>query len=276
MMAAMKRGHQSQMFSKAAEVSVDGYVMARLHQWAPRIWTEREELLVLQKRPGMKFVQDRTQIDVYEDKINQHALFNQWMPRTYVHLNKKAALGRAEMLRYPLISKSSIGSASLNVRLLKTKDEAIREVEVAFGGGLKITKGIQAGYVYWQEFIPHDYTWRVAIVGTKFHVYKRFNYDDRPMAAPSKVKPTQPVEMNVEVESLLAWSKKLFETIGTKWCAIDVLQDPITWQWLLLETSLAWARGRDAAGLAPFYGTKHNLMTQHTLLIEEIEAGVFG
>lgn len=272
--AALKRGHQAQLFSRAEQVKSPGHVQFRLHQWAPRIWNEREELIVLQSRGDLKFVQDPVQLTVYENKILQLEHFGSWMPGTGVSLTLEEALLTAEDCCYPLISKSNIGSASMNVRLLKTKDDAVREARAAFGGGFKISKGVQAGYVYWQDFIPHTETWRVAIVGTKFHVYKRFNYNDRPMACPSKVKPTQPVPESAEVESLLEWSKKFFAYANTKWCAIDVLKRDS--DWLLLETSLAWARGRDAAGLAPFYGTKYNLMTQHELLIEQIEAGVFG
>jgi glutathione synthase/RimK-type ligase-like ATP-grasp enzyme len=275
MRAAHKRGHQSKLFTRADEVYASGYVMARLHQWAPRIWDERMELMVLRNRDNLKFVQDETQLRVYEDKLAQAKLCAQWMPETHVYTDKETALQVAANARYPIISKSSIGSASHNVRVLRSEAEAHAEAQKAFGKGLTITKGIQLGYVYWQEFIPHTETWRVAIAGTKFHVYKRFNYDDRPVAAPSKVKPTQPVPMCPEVESLLAWANDLFAAIGTKWCAIDVLKT-LDGSWKLLETSLAWARGKDAAGLATWYGTKYNLLTQHELLIEEMEKGVFG
>jgi hypothetical protein len=133
---------------------------------------------------------------------------------------------------------------------------------------------VQKGYLIWQEFIPHTVTWRVAIAGSKINIYKRFCYPDRPMAAPSKVVPTEPVTAwTPQMESLADFSQRFFRFAGTKWCAIDVLETPAGWR--LLETSLAWARCKRAAEFK-FMDSKHSLATQHALLIEEIEAGVFG
>lgn len=276
--AARTRGHEARMFSRGEQVTDGGYVFARINQKQPRLNIERGELAPLQRNAGVfTFIQDAAQIACYEDKITQTGLWGKWMPETHICLTKSYAENVAATLRYPFISKSSIGSASNNVRLIKNEAEALAEIAAAWGkGGMKIVGGTQKNYVYWQEYVRADETWRVAIVGTKFHVYKRFNYDTRPMAAPSKFKPTQPVPMSVEVEHLLDWAGRFFIEAGTKWCAIDVLRSHDGFGWVLLETSLAWARGNDAAGNAPFYGTKYSLNTQHELLIEEIEAGVFG
>jgi len=226
------------------------------------------------------FVQDTKQIRMYEDKIAQAFDFFTLMPPTRVAFTLFQALQAFEHTPPPVVSKSAYGSASNNVRLLNSRTEMYAEILQAFGEGIRSRRGagvdvLQKGYVLWQEFIPHEWTWRVTIVGTKLHVYKRFNYPDRPMAAPSCVVRTQPVEMCEEVESLLDFSKLVFNAIGTKWCAIDVLKDT-SGNWKLLETSLAWARGDDPAGNAKFYETKHSLNTQFDLLLDEIEAGVFG
>lgn len=235
--------------------------------------------------PTYQWIADRTQIHCYEDKVRQVELFGDWMPSTQVFNWYTSALNYIDGLSasaFPIISKSAVGSASLNVRLLKNKAAAFAELHKVFvKGGLPIRQGpgadgLQKDYVIWQDFVPHEFTYRVTVVGSKLHVYKRFNYDDRPMACPSKVKATEPVEMSPVIESLLSWSNKFFLSAGTKWCAIDVLADPLRLSagqvpWRLLETSLAWARGNDTAGNARFYGTKRSLNTQFDLLIDELE-----
>lgn len=230
---------------------------------------------------GQHFVQDVFQIRAYEDKIAQTNELLHWMPATHIAACWSDAMNMLDAMDGPVISKSAYGSASHNVRLLNSKTEKYAEILQVFGGeGLPTRRGpgpsvMQKDYLIWQEFIPHAVTRRVTIVGTKLHVYKRFNHPDRPMAAPSCVVQTQPVPMNDEVESLLEFSRAVFDDAETKWCAIDVLKDAAG-KWLLLETSLAWARGNDPSGNANFYGTKRSLNTQFDLLLDEVEAGSFA
>lgn len=285
--AAQARGHTAALFSSAAEIEIRAvqseagcFGFTRLHQYLPRLTAERELALHLGRR--IPLVQDAVQIQVYEDKIAQAGLWGKWMPHTTVAFSRGQAEFDADLRDYPFISKSQQGSASHNVRLIQTRDAAQREIDAVFGGeGLFVKAGPlaprQKGYVLWQDFIPHEVTWRVAVAGRFLHVYKRRNYADRPMAAPSKVVPTQPIaSVDAEIESLCEFSRAFFAHAGTKWCAIDVLKT-LDGQWRLLETSLAWARGADAAGLSPFIGAPaFNLMNQHELLIHELEAGVFG
>jgi hypothetical protein len=280
--AARARGHKANLFKTAENLrGLDGYVFVRPAQWEPRISFDKKEIEKIRTLPGpFKFIQDELQIDLYEDKNAQTFAFHGDMPLTAVHYDKDSAIASASYLPYPIISKASVGSASNNVRLLKDAAAAIAEVEQAFGAGIPVSAGAgngarQKDYVLWQEFIPADCTWRVTRVGNHFHVYKRWNYDDKPFAAPSKVKPTTPVPFLECPVSLLKFAKQFTDAAQTKWVALDILQRGPN-DWVLLETSLAWARGNDAAGNAKFYGANYSLNTQHELLIEEIEKGVFG
>lgn len=279
--AAIARGHEAKLFHRARQVTgQSGYVFARLAQWEPRITADRLEIDCISKT-NFKFIQDRTQIECYESKLEQAARFQEWLPETWVFTDQVEAMQFVSGARFPLVSKSSVGSASHNVRLLRNADDAIRELEQVFGAGIPVKAGAgnatrQKGYVLWQAFIPHDVTFRVTRVGDKFHCYERFNYDDRPMAAPSRVKQTHPVSQDGFEKSLGEFSRRLTDAIGTKWVALDILWDTQFQEWRLLETALAWARGNDPAGNAPFYGTSYSLNTQHELLVEQIEQGVFG
>lgn len=276
--AALKRGHKATRFTRQEQVGGEGYLFARRRQFPP-LYEEDELRLgpLWSSRQYLRFVQDRQQWLCYEDKILQYALYREWLPETLVFAAEAAAIEGLNHLTFPLVSKASVGSSSVNVRILSDRAAAEQEIKLAFGQGLPIRRGpfdtLQLGYLLWQEFIPHSITWRVTAVGGKRHVYKRFCYPDKPVAAPAKVVATEPAPMSDEVESLLEFSNRFFAQAGTRWCAIDVLKAPSGWR--LLETSLAWARGDDAAGNAKFYGTPYSLNTQADLLVSEIEAGVF-
>lgn len=273
--AAGKRGHKATLFTCAGEVTGGGYVFIRLCQTQPRLHFDREQYSALLGAPGRIMIQDPGQVHAYEDKLAQVAMWRDFMPRTFALFTKQQALALAAMTQYPLVSKSSIGSASHNVRILADQDAAVREIEAVFDKGIKVSLGVQKGYWLVQEFVPHDVTYRVTAVGTKRHIYQRFNFKDRPVAAPSAVVRTKPLPMGPLAERILEFSNRFFEMANTRWCAIDILPNT-SGGWFLLETALGWARGNDESGNAPFYGTKYSLLQQHELLLDEIEAGVFG
>ena len=87
-----------------------------------------------------------------------------------------------------------------------------------------------------QKFVPHDITYRVNAIGKGRAIFFRKNYPDSWMAQTGNVEPS--FELNEECESLLEYSDRVFENIGTQWCALDILKDDGKWK--LLETSLAW------------------------------------
>lgn len=273
--AAKARGYASTLFRNAAEVIDPGYVFTRLCQTQPRLTYDRGVYRDLASREGIRCIQDPWQVEAYEDKGVQTKLWGDFMPTTCVRYSRPQLRNGEYMLPFPIISKSFIGSASHNVRILNNAEQAEKELNLIFSpSGMKVTSGVQKNYVLWQEFVPHTCTYRVTLVGRYVHVYKRFNYLDRPMAAPSKVIRTQPLKMSSEVESLLEFCEKFFAAANTKWCAIDVLKNP-TGGWKLLETALGWARGDDESGNAKFYGSKWSLLTQHELLLDEMQDGVF-
>lgn len=286
--AAHARGHKARLFRDAFQTrGTEGYAYARPHQWEPFLTRDRREILKLKTtNPRLKLVQDEQQVRLYENKLAQAEALETWLPETWVFTDQTEALQFVTGAKFPIISKSSVGSASHNVRILRTPKDAIAEVELAFGKGIPVVAGgggaKQHGYVLWQRFVAHNVTCRVTRVGNKFHAYARYNYEDRPMAAPAKVKATTPLlpaeffESDGDEQSLAEFSEAVTEDIGSKWIALDIVWDREYKQWRLLETALAWARGNDASGNAKFYGTDFSLLTQHELLIEQIERGVFG
>jgi glutathione synthase/RimK-type ligase-like ATP-grasp enzyme len=270
-----ERGHDVRLFKRAEQVTAPGYVFMRLDQREPRLTFDRQQYSALVGREGLKFIQDPGQIYAYEDKLAQTRMWRTFMPETQIMTSHDTAQTYAHLAPYPIVSKSAIGSASHNVRLLQDDSAAQREIAAIFSkNGMAVSLGRQKDYWLIQRFVPHEVTYRVTAIGTKRHIYQRFNFKDRPMAAPSAVIPTQPLPMGPLAETVLEFSNKFFCAAATQWCAIDVIagSDKL----YLLETALGWARGNDASGNALFYDTKHSLLTQHELLLDEIEAGVFG
>src|SRR5690606_36965477 len=82
--------------------------------------------------------QDRTQVQVYENKSAQFRLWSDWMPDTWRFTEQAAALALLEDVDYPIVSKADVGASSKNVRILETRDQARRHVEEVFGRGVPV------------------------------------------------------------------------------------------------------------------------------------------
>jgi len=182
------------------------------------------------------WIQDAAQVDVYEDKVEQTRRWAHWMPKTWLCESQDAAYRALDQVEYPFVSKAKEGSSSRNVKLIHSREEATRLVNLAFSTGFPIYGGTQKSYVLFQEFISHSITYRVNALCKGRAVFYRYCYPGDWMAQTGNVEPA--FEMSEEVESLLEYSDKVFENIGTKWCALDILKDGEKWK--LLETSLAW------------------------------------
>lgn len=152
----------------------------------------------------------------FDDKVGQKYLLEAIgapMAKTWVFYEKKEALKWIEQTSFPKVFKLRGGAGSTNVKLIKTKNQAKKIVNQAFGKGFPAydkwndlkeqylrfsqkrltiidllksfrrvfvstrfakTIGNQKGYVYFQEFIPNnDSDIRVIIIGEKAFAIKR-------------------------------------------------------------------------------------------------------
>lgn len=129
-------------------------------------------------------------------------------PATSVFYNKKEALDFINITKYPFVAKLNIGASGNGVNIIKTKDQAKGYVNKIFRKGitartgprmnrggilkrafymilhpnelktkLKLYKTIstnpQKGFCIFQEFIPHDYEWRVVCIGESYFAHKK-------------------------------------------------------------------------------------------------------
>lgn len=275
--SAKARGYDARRIFRGEEVDADGVGFIRCHAEPKALKRNQRDYDLMAARLTM--VQDRPMVETYESKSEQFRRWSEWMPPTWRFTDRDEALQFCERdAPYPLVSKADVGASSVNVRILKNKHEAIAHVASLFAAGVPVhhcagnARSVQKGYALLQKFIPHTVTWRVNAVGTKRAAFMRYCYRDRPVAQTGNVEPVMTV--TPQVESLLAYADQVFEAIGTKWCAIDVLQDED--QWRFLESSLAWPwPSPGACNSAPFFGTKRRWAQMFEMMLDELEAGTW-
>jgi hypothetical protein len=285
--AAAARGYDAKRIYSGDEVQDAGFGFIRCHADPKVLPKNRADFERMSQ--VLTMVQDRAQVQVYEDKSEQFRRWGRFMPRTWRICEKGLAL---ELVSHPerydtpeaLVSKADVGASSLNVRVLKTRREQIAHIKQVFGGGVPVNhcsggRGgrhvttLQRDYVILKEFIPHTVTWRVNIVGRQWAIFKRFCYPDKPVAQTGNVEPV--IKLTDETESLLEYAQEVVSAIDTRWCALDILQSSSGWR--MLETSLAWPWPSPGDCMqAPFFGeTKRTWKDIWELLLDEIEAGVW-
>lgn len=275
--AAKNHGHQAKRIFRGEEVDSEGLGFIRPHAEPVELKrNQRDYDLMVAK---LKMFQDETQVRLYENKSGQFAKWSRWMPDTWRFTNYEEALAFVSTSEYPLASKADVGASSVNVRILKNQAEGVEHVRKLFGAGVPVdhcgghAKSMQKGYALLQRFIPHATTWRVNAIGNARAAFMRYCYKDRPVAQTGNVEPV--MAMSSQIESLFEYSNRFFAEAGTKWCAIDVLQDNGTWR--LLETSLAWPWPSPGdCNNAPIFGSKHKWLGMFEVMFDEYEAGAWS
>lgn len=284
--AARARGYDAQrIFEGRAAMNRKGLGFIRPHAQPARLLQNHIDYDYM--RETLTMVQDRAQVQCYDNKSRQFQWWGSLMPLTRRFENRSEALEFVNQWDGWLVSKADVGASSNNVRILRTRKEQEHHVGQCFGTGLRVTHSAggggdkdvesrQQGYVLLQEYVPNDFTWRVNVVGRGNAIFKRFNHPKKGTAQTGNVEPV--MVLDDETESLLNFSRLVFEHIGTQWCAIDVLRQGESWK--LIETSLAWPwPSPGTCDDAPFFG---DLLGGHyqwrdmwDLMLDEYEAGVF-
>jgi hypothetical protein len=233
-------------------------------------------------------VQDRAQVEVYENKSEQFRRWSALMPPTWRFTDEGAAYTFLyNEASYPLVSKADVGASSYNVRILKDVNDALTHLSKIFdegiyvkhcagGDGIRDVASLQKDYILLQEFIPHTTTYRVNRVGRALAAFKRFNYPNKDVAQTGNVEPVMSIDD--EIGSLFHYARGILDqVIQSKWVALDILRDHSRDKWCLIETSLAWPWKAGALANTPFFGsTKRKWGEMWDLMLDEYEAGVFG
>lgn len=152
------------------------------------------------------------------------------MPETWIFYNKERALSFAKSLELPIVGKTAIGASGTGVSIIRTKREIVRYINTAFGKGIKrrlgpnrntgsISKWVkkaynspeyfyrkvrqywniyndaQVGFVILQEYVPHDYEWRIVKIGDSWFGHQKVKIGDKASGTKGIDYVTPPVEL---------------------------------------------------------------------------------
>jgi glutathione synthase/RimK-type ligase-like ATP-grasp enzyme len=288
MEAARRRGYEVERIKRGREAKLRGLGFIRPHA-IPTI-LQQNHLDYLEMAEHLTMVQDFAQVENYDDKSAQFWRCGKWMPKTWRFDNRDAAMYFLET-RAPdiLVSKADVGASSKNVRILRNRGDQKAHVRDLFSKGIIVdhcagghgSRGAtsrQRGYVLFQDYIPHDCTWRVNIVGRGRAMFKRYN-GAAGTAETGNVEPVVDYDSAL-VQAILAFADTIFVSIATKWCALDILHDQRDGSLYLLETSLGWPwPSPGTCDDAPFVGPlehPYRWRDMWELMLDEYEAGVWA
>lgn len=233
---------------------------------SPKAVKFAKELLYSVQASGKKVFPDFNTVWHFDDKLGQKYLLEAaGIPHAaaYASYDKKEALKWAAETSYPKVFKLRNGSASDNVKLVKTKRHAEKLIRKAFGRGFKqyhgwsnlkerlrkyrlgqtsmweVLKGIlrlfwptdyarvagrEKGYIYFQDFIPgNDCDIRIFLIGDKAYAVKRLVRKNDFRASGSGL---YEVERELFSDELIRLSFEISEKLQTQCLVFDfVFQD---------------------------------------------------
>lgn len=276
---AAKRGHDVHLFDDAREPD-RGYVFMHMHHHPQVRLLHKRAMAIMAMNPELTLIPEYRSSVLYDDKIEQARQLARWMPRTQVFYTPNAAKRFLEKNpQLPFMSKSAEGASSHNVRLVRTADEARLEIKHAFSDlGIKCRYGqTQRGYLLWQDFVPgNDGDIRIIAIGKQRLVLRRGNRDDRPMASGSGKlisMTTESLAKDADAQQALAVANLFFAQENMNWCGIDMVKGA-QGRWFILETTVGWTM--HGYYDCEFIGTKQKGDRVWSVLLDEVDAGVFG
>jgi glutathione synthase/RimK-type ligase-like ATP-grasp enzyme len=181
-----------------------------------------ERIYILNKVLGYSVFPSAEEIFVYENKrflsfwLKANHIPH---PRTDIFYNQKEAVAYLDKQVFPIVGKVNIGASGSGVYILKTKKEADGYLDRTFSSkgapkrvGPNLIKGgiikrglyyvihpyainkklnvyktlgsdLQKGFVIFQEYIPHDFEWRVVRIGDSFFAHKKLKIGEKASGA---------------------------------------------------------------------------------------------
>ena len=196
------------------------------------------------------------EIYIYENKrfLNSWLKANNLAhPKTKVFFSKKEALHFIDRATWPLVAKVNIGASGSGIKILRNKGQAIRYIYQAFStkgvsrrwgpnlnSGNMLKRGFhyilhpkdikkkaikykavksdnQTGFVIFQEYIPHDFEWRIVGIGGSYFAHKKIKIDGKASGSLLKNYDNPPT-------ILFDFAKEIMEKFDFTSQAIDVFE----------------------------------------------------
>ena len=205
---------------------------------------------------GMKVYPSPQEIYIYENKryfYSWAAAHQLPHPQTKIFYISGEATTFARTATYPMVAKTNIGASGSGVQLLQNKEEALQYIQNCFTGkgaprrwGPNMDKGawlkrgmqyflspsriaqkvkiyqsrksdVQKGFVIFQEFVPHDFEWRVVVIGDSYFAHKKLKIGEKASGTLLKSYDKPPL-------SLLDFAKSIMQEFGFFSQAIDIME----------------------------------------------------
>jgi len=176
-----------------------------------------ERLSILNLKYAFKLIPSFNEAQLYESKrFLSYWLKYQDIPhpKTWVFYSKSESFDFAKKTKFPIVAKINIGSSGDGVIIIKNKSELNSYISKAFSVGIssfsgpKLSKGRilnriwniilqpnkllnriqtykqisndkQIGFVLFQEYIEHDFEWRVVRIGDSFFAHKKMKLNEK-------------------------------------------------------------------------------------------------
>ncbi len=217
-----------------------------------------ERITILHQELGIPIYPSFGEIQVYENKkylaywLEANGIPH---PKTWTLYYEEEALVFVEKSKIPLVGKTSIGGGGSGVTILKTREAAVDYVKKTFSGkGTSLDVGpkwrkkgfilrvlkkllhptefhqklqqyklqrteVLKDFVILQEFIPHDFEWRVVRIGESFFAHKKLVKDDKASGSLLKGYENPPFE-------LLDFVEEITDRRGFLSQAVDLFEEP--------------------------------------------------
>lgn len=174
-------------------------------------------------------------------------------PETNVYYSKKEAYDYLNTIQYPIVAKVNIGASGSGVTFIRDRPAALKYLENTFSGkgakkrsGPNTKKGglfqrslhyiihpekivskltiyrqraadIQNSFVIFQEYVPHDYEWRVVRIGYSFFAHKKLKSGEKASGTLQKSYDNPPLK-------LFDFVKDLTDRFGFYSQAVDLFE----------------------------------------------------
>ncbi len=172
-------------------------------------------------------------------------------PNTHIFYRRHEAESFVQNSSFPIVAKTSIGASGSGVKILKDKTETYNYIKNAFSPkgiakrwGPNFSKGkifkrglhyifspsdinnkvkkynlaresIQQNFVIFQEFIPHEFEWRIVAIGDSYFAHKKLKINDKASGSTLKKYDNPPI-------FLFEFAKNIMDRFNFTSQAIDV------------------------------------------------------
>lgn len=238
----------------------------------PRLYAQRLLYAVEQglKKPVFPSLKSRWH---FEDKIGQYYFLVAAgipTPKTSIFWKREQAVRFCDAASYPFVLKLSAGYQGSNVRLVRTRDDALFYIDELFGHGViglgyqrasrprlllrrlrsavdlargrnpygpTIDVGLEHGYFFAQEFLAgNSFDVRVTIIGNRAFVFRRLNRPDDFRASGSGRIDWDPAQVD---ETIIRFAYRTAARLDAQTVALDILRRGS--ELVVVELTLAYA-----------------------------------